>query len=224
MECKFSLEVFRFNCETDYLPYYKVHKIKIDRDKSVADLLELVAQEELNFGYPKDEFAAIKINNSLVFTSTKLEEIIDSFGVELIFEPISTRRATKDLEINRDDFENKFNVLEEFVSSKDKKNYLSYIREYYSSPIVDLEEEYLGDALFAFAYDMIIKYPNKKNKILDTIAQEIGVWLHVNISNRLYPINFDLERKVDFLKNEIVKRDIPANKFVAKLQEISSGF
>ncbi|WP_458701369.1 DUF5644 domain-containing protein [Sulfurospirillum sp. 1307] len=224
MECKLTLQVFRFNHKTDYLPYYRKHVVKIDEQKSVADLLAMVSENELDFGYEDKEFSAIKINNKSLFVSTKIKEVVDFFGNELTLEPLSPKRVEKDFIINTDDFNKKFDLLDAYVEGSDRKIYKSYIREYYSSPVVNLSDEYLGDALFAFAYDMIEKYPNMKDKILNAIALQDGIWLHVNISNKLYPINFDLERKVEFLKNKIIKQETPANKYVAKLQEISKSF
>lgn len=224
MECKLILQVFRFNHKTDYLPYYKKHVVKIDMQKSVADLLAVVSENELDFGYETEDFSAIKINKKALFVNTKLEEVVEFFGEELTLEPLSPKRVLKDFIINKDDFEEKFDLLDAFVDASDRKLYKSYIREYYSSEVINLEDEFLGDALFAFAYDMVEKYPQMKNKILDAISSETGIWLHINTSNKLYPVNFELERKVEFLKNEIIKKETPVNEYVAKLQDISRSF
>jgi len=225
MVSKLVLGVFRFNSKTDYLPYYKKLVIKIDMEKTVADLLAVIKDDEKVFEYPTDKNAAIKINGKALFTSEKLSNIVEYFGKELQLDPLNSKRATNDLCMNHDDFKNRFDVLDAFVDSSDKKLFSSYIREHYSSPIVNLEEEYLGDGLFCFAYDMIQKYAERKSQILNAISkQDIGVWLHVNISNKLFPENYDLERKVDFLKNEIIKQADSANNFVEKQKKISSNF
>ncbi len=225
MEIKLVLGVFRFNSKTDYLPYYKKVVIKIDMEKTVADLLAVIKDDEKVFEYPMDKNAAIKINGKALFTSEKLSNIVESFGKELQLDPLNSKRATNDLLMNYDDFKNRFDVLDAFVDASDIKLFKSYIREHYSSAIINLEEDYLGDALFAFAYDMIQKYPERKSQILDSIcAQDIGIWLHVNISNKLFPLNYELERKVDFLKNEIIKQKSSVNNFVDKQKNFSSNF
>ena len=225
MECKLTLEVFRFNSKTDYLPYYKKHVIKIDVNKKVSDLLALIKEDEKAFEYPVGKNAAITINGLSLFTSVKIKTIKESFGKELKLEPLNTKRATKDLTINEDDFQSKFDILDAFVDARDKKVYKSYLREHYASPIVNMDCEYLGDALFGFAYDMIEKYPTRKLEILSCISKlEGGIWLHVNISNTLFPKNTALEKKIDFLKNELVKQATPANKFVEVQQNISRNF
>lgn len=193
-------------------------------EKTVADLLAVIKDDEKVFEYPTDKNAAIKINGIALFTSEKLLDIVENFGKELQLDPLNSKRATNDLVMNHDDFKDRFDVLDAFVDSSDKKLFNSYVREHYSSPIINLEEDYLGDGLFSFAYDMIHKYPERKLQILNAIAsQDEGVWLHVNISNKLFPQNYDLERKVDFLKNEIIKQENSANNFVEKQKKISSN-
>lgn len=225
MECKLTLEVFRFNSKTDYLPYYKKHVIKIDENKKVSDLLALIKEDEKVFEYPVGKNAAIIINGLALFTNEKISAIKQSFGKELKLEPLNAKRATLDLTINDDDFQSKFDILDAFVDSGDRKVFKSYIREHYASPIINLDTAYLGDALFGFAYDMIEKYPLRKLEILNTIAKlDDGIWLHVNVSNKLFPKNTVLEKKIDFLKNELVKQDTPANKFVEVQQNISRNF
>ncbi len=222
MECKLILEVFRFDCKTDYLPYYKKVVMKIDEKKTVADLLAIIKEDEKAFEYPVGKNAAIKINDKSLFTTQKIEDIKKIFGKELKLEPLSSKHSTKDLSINEKDFEEKFDLLDAFVASNDRKVYKSYIREHYSSPMVNMEEEFLGDALFAFAYDMSVKYPQRKTQILETIAQQdSGIWLHVNISNRLYPANTELERKIVYLKNAILNDENIKNEFVNSLRDLS---
>lgn len=225
MQTKLVLGVFRFNSKTDYLPYYKKIVIKIDMEKTVADLLAVIKDDEKVFEYPKDKNAAIKVNTKALFTSEKLSTVVEEFGKELQLDPLNSKRAINDLLMNYDDFKNRFDVLDAYVDSNDRKLFNSYVREHYSSPIINLEEDYLGDGLFCFAYDMIQKYPDRKKDILNAISeQSTGIWLHVNISNKLFPENYELERKVDFLKNEMIKQVDSANSFVAKQKKLSSNF
>ena len=225
MQSKLVLGVFRFNSKTDYLPFYKQHVIKIDLEKTVADLLAVIKDDEKVFQYPTDKNAAIKVNGTALSTTQKLSDVVEYFGKELQLDPLNAKRATDDLMMNHDDFENKFDVLDAFVDASDKKLFKSYIKEHYASPMVNLEEDYLGDGLFGFAYDMIQKYPERKSQILDAISsQDAGIWSHINISNKIFPIQYELERKIDFLKNEIIKQDVPANKFVETQKNLSSNF
>jgi succinate dehydrogenase/fumarate reductase-like Fe-S protein len=224
MECKLVLEVFRFDCKTDYLPYYKKGVLKIDIQKTVADMLRLIKDDEKSFEYPIGANAAIKINGKSLFTDMKIEEVKDVFGKELQLDPLNSKRSEKDLHINTEDFDAKFDILDAFVDASDRKVFKSYIREHYASPIVNMEDEFIGDGLFAFAYDMVVKYPERRTKILESIAKkDSGIWLHVNISNRLYPQESELERKIVYLKNAILSDDDIVDAFVDAQRNISRG-
>ncbi|MBL0686537.1 MAG: DUF5644 domain-containing protein [Sulfurospirillum sp.] len=224
MECKFVLEVFRFDCKTDYLPYYKKIVLTIDTKKTVTDLLAIIKDDDKSFCYPAKKNAAIKINGKLLFTDEKLENIREFFGQKLQLDPINSKRSVKDLSINKEDFDKKFDLVDAFVKAKDKKVYKSYIREYYASPIVNMEEDFIGDGLFSFVYDMIIKYPKRRTKMLETISKkESGVWLHVDMSNKLYPFNNELERKITYLRHAILNDKSIVNDFVNLQRNLSRG-
>lgn len=215
MECKLELSVFRFNAKTDVLRYYKNHVLKIDRSKTLNDLLALVVEEDLSFGYPKDEYAAIKINDKALFLTTTIDDIVNDFGKELVLEPLNTKRSVHDLIINDDDFNASFDLLAPYVDSSDKEIFKSYIPYHYASSAVNLVEGFQGDALFVFAYDMIQKYPARKKDILTVIAnEETGIFLHVTLCNKLYPCGSQVEEKIIALKNEIIALIPHANKLV----------
>jgi len=225
MECKLTLNVFRFNSKTDYLPYYKKHVVKIDTKKSVANLLAIIKEDESSFDFPTGRNAAININGMALFVNEKISTIVENFGKELQLEPLNSKRATKDLSMNDDDFQASFDILDAYVDASDRKLYRSYVREHYSSPILNLEEDFIGDAICAFAYDMIEKYPDRKTDILNSISKKDGgIWLHVNISNKLFPKNNELEDKIIFLKNEILKQELPRDCFVQEQKKISENF
>lgn len=224
MECKLELSVFRFDAKTDFLPYYKKHIIKIDRSRTVNDLLALIQKEELSFGYAHDEFSAIKINSKALFTTESIDDIVKHFGKELTFEPLSTRRVVHDMIIDDGDFYASFDLLDAFVESKDKALFKSYIIYHYASSLLTLEDTFQGDALFAFAYDMIQKYPYQKNAILRVVADpKHGVFLHVKACNKIFPCATEVEQKISALKNEIMKHRPFVNSYVEKLfQRIDS--
>ena len=112
---KFFLSVFRFNAQTDYLPYYKKHVISIEEDKSVEDLLACVKDEDPLFDYPKGSNIGIKINGKTLYTDTKLSEVYGAFGAELKIESLKEKRAVKDLIIDTNDFYNSFDKISAFL-------------------------------------------------------------------------------------------------------------
>ncbi|MBE0490796.1 MAG: DUF5644 domain-containing protein [Sulfurospirillum sp.] len=220
MEYKIMLSVFRFNAKTDYLPYYKKITLKIDGEKLISDMLETIKDDEKAFEYPIGKNAGIKINGLALFTNEKVATVVASLGRELTCEPLSTKRAIKDLCINSQDFIDKFDILDAFIESSDKKIYDSFINEYYASDILKYNDQYMGDALFAFAYEMIEKYPQRKEQILQAIAcEENGIWHHIDISNKLFNKDLSLQTKIEKLKNLIIQEIPLCNTYVEKLSQ-----
>ena len=218
MECKLELSVFRFDATTDFLPYYKKHILKVDLAKTVNDLFALIHAEDLSFGYPTDTYAAIKINGKALYTNVLLEEVVEHFGKSLTLEPLSTKRAVKDMMVDQQDFEESFDLLASFVDAKDKPLFQSYCIYHYASSVHEFIDGFQGDALFAFAYDMIQKHPEFRREILKTIAHaDTGVFLHVKLCNKIYPCAKEVEQKISEIKNLILSELPTVNASVEKL-------
>ncbi len=218
MEYKLELSVFRFDALSDYLPYYKKHFITIDSKKSVLDLLSLIKDQDPSFEFSKGKFAALKINHKALYTKVRIKEIVEHFGQTLTIEPLSTKRATKDMIINHQDFDQSFSLLAPYVEAKDKPLFQNYLIYHYASNVHEFVENFQAEALFAFAYDMIEKYPEAKKKILSIIADEHkGIFLHVRLCNKIYPCAKEVEQKIASLKNMILKELPNINPLVQKL-------
>lgn len=217
MECKLALSVYRFDAKTDFLPYYKKHFITIDRGLSVNDLLASIQAEDGSFDYPKGELAALKINGRALFSNVSIDGLINSFGKSLTLEPLNTKRVTKDMIIDTTDFYKSFDLLKAFVDAKDKALFEQYLIYHYASSVLDFIPDFQGDALFAFAYDMIHKHPEHKREILEIVANEhTGLFLHVRLCKKIYPCGADVEKKITDLKNEVIKHRPFANALVEK--------
>ncbi len=205
MTYKLRLSVFRFDAKCDYLPFYKKHIIKIDEEKTLADLLAMIKEEDRLFDYPMDKNAAIRIGAKNLFTNVKIGDIVENFGSELTLMPMSEKRALKDLIINKDDFYEKFDLIDAFVDSSDKKTFDKLAIYHYASDVARYSDDFQGDALFLFAYQMIEKYPSYKNKILNILDNKNGIWLHTNVCGKVFPTDFDVEDKINRVKNEVLK-------------------
>ncbi|EAO7179258.1 hypothetical protein FEO64_05670, partial [Campylobacter jejuni] len=121
------------------------------------------------------------------------------FDFSLCIEPLSTKRAIKDLIIDKNDFLDKYKYLEKFGDEEDKKLYAKYDYLYYASEILDYLPEYMGDGVFYLASKMIEKYPEKKIEILKTLAdKEKGIFYHLESKNEI------LETTIKNLQNEIL--------------------
>ncbi len=206
MTYKLRLSVFRFDAKSDYLPFYKKHIIKIDEEKSLDELLEMIKGEDRLFDYPTGKTAAIKINDKGLFTSIKIGDIVENFGTELTLMPLSEKRASKDLIINDKDFYERFDLIDPFVDSSDKARFKELMIYHYVSDTYKYDDSYQGDALFLFAYEMINKYQSQAKKILNLIDSETdGIWLHTNLCGKIFPIDYKIEEKINILKDEILK-------------------
>ncbi|MDX1809858.1 MAG: DUF5644 domain-containing protein [Sulfurospirillaceae bacterium] len=204
MELELRLSVFRFDASCDYLPFYKKHIIKIEDSKTLDDLLALIKEEDRLFDYPVGRNAAISILGKNLFTKTKISAIVEAFGEELTLLPMNQKRTTKDLIINTEDFYKKFDLIDPFVVASDKKIFEKLIIYHYASDVYDYTDDFQGDALFLFAYEMAKKYPGQAKQIFNIIDnKETGIWLHTDICNKVFPFDFEVEKKISDIKNEI---------------------
>ena len=218
MECKLELSVFRFDATTDFLPYYKKHFITIDTQSTLSDLLAAIKTEDATFGYPQMHKVALKVNQRALFSDVTLDTLIKTYGKSLTLEPLSTKRVVKDLVINVDDFYQRFDLLKAFVDEKDKAVFESYIIYHYASRVLDFLPNFQRDALFAFAYDMIQKHPERKREILEVIAhEEFGIFSRIKLCKKIYPCGAEVEKKVVNLKNDILQQRPYINHLVEKL-------
>lgn len=215
MQCQLELSVFRFDATTDFLPYYKKYEVSVDDDGTVQDVLEAIYAQDSHFGYPKGGLSALKINGKVLFAQERLKEVVEHFGKSFTLEPLSTRRATKDIVIDLRDFYERFDLLDAFVDSKDKPQFESYLLYHYASSVHDLLDDFYGDALFAFAYDMTQKHPEREKAILNVVAhEEYGVFHRVRLCDKIFPCASEGEKKIAALKNRLLKELPHANPLV----------
>ncbi|MEA2111369.1 MAG: succinate dehydrogenase/fumarate reductase iron-sulfur subunit [Campylobacterota bacterium] len=175
-----TFKVFRFNAETDYLPYYKEYQMEVTSEEVVLDILNRIKWEfDGTFSYRRScrhgicGACAVKINGKGVLAcKERMNDIIELFGTELTIDPLSEKRAVKDMIIDKEDF---------WVKHEEVKPYLiSHIEEHpemecavtpeqaeellesdlciqcglchYSCPALEENEAFFGPAAFAKAY------------------------------------------------------------------------
>ncbi|EOC3119128.1 DUF5644 domain-containing protein [Campylobacter coli] len=197
---KLELRIFRFDKTKDYEAYYKPYIYdNYENFASFYDLLLQVQDDDIYFDFDKDEDTYIVVNKQIIPLFTPLEKIAKEFDFSLCIEPLSTKRAIKDLIIDKNDFLDKYKYLEKFGDEEDKKLYAKYDYLYYASEILDYLPEYMGDGVFYLASKMIEKYPDKKIKILKTICDtQKGIFYHLTSKNE------DLENTIKNLQKEII--------------------
>ncbi len=178
---KLTFKTFRFNAETDFLPYFKTYEMEVGKDELVLDILNRIKWEfDGSFSYRRScrhgicGSCSIKVNGKPVLSCKQnVWELVDIFETDtLLLEPQSKKRVVKDMIIDKKDFWSKHDKLKPYlvaeidehpkeeikVSPHDAEQLLEadYCIQcgncYYACPAVEVNEEYFGPAQFAKAY------------------------------------------------------------------------
>jgi len=175
-----TFNVFRFNAETDYLPYYKKVELEVTSEEVVLDILNRIKWEvDGSFSYRRScrhgicGACAIKVNGKGVLAcKERMNDLIELFGTELTLEPLSIKRAIKDMIIDKQDFWEKHEAIEPYLISHidehpemecavtpeqaeallDSDYCIQCGLCHYACPVIEINEDYLGPAAFAKAY------------------------------------------------------------------------
>ena len=214
MKSEIFIELFRFNAQTDYLPYYQKHTLTYSEDETINDLL--IKMNEIDaFGF--DENCNLKVNELYVNASELVAAIVERCGNEIQINPISEFRAKKDLLIDRSDFIEKLSLLDEYIGAEENIAYRKSTElAYYASNTLNYNREYIGDHVLIIAADLIEKKFELKNEIIEKlISEDNGLWYHTSISNRLLSTEQEEKiQKVIYLALEYIK---PRTKIAKKL-------
>lgn len=200
---KLEISLFRFDKDSDYLPYYTKHFLKIESEKNLLDILKTINQTS-SFGFAKSEDFDLVINGIYVKASITINELVQNFGKELTIEPSSIRRAYNDLLIDERDFEERINILEDFIDDEDVENYKNLKQYYYASNTLNYKSDYIGDSILILAYDLIQKNPKQKTHILSALNEvEVGAQYHTNLENRIYNFDSKIEEKIQTIQKDL---------------------
>ncbi len=201
-----TFKVFRFNTETDYLPAYKEYQMEVTSEEVVLDILNRIKWEfDGSFSYRRScrhgicGACAVKVNGKGVLAcKERMNDIIDSFGTELTIEPVSTKRAVKDMIVDKSDFWEKHDAVKPYLVSdidehpKEESLVTPEQAEalleadlciqcglcHYSCPAIEENDEFFGPAAFAAAYRFNADVRDEGTlERLDTVNQPgAGVW------------------------------------------------
>jgi len=177
---KVNFKVFRFNSEQDYLPYYDDYEMEVTSEEVVLDILNRIKWDhDGSFSYRRScrhgicGACAIKVNGrSTLACKERMNDMIELFGNELTIEPLSIKRAVKDMIIDKSDFWEKHESVtpylvadideepkqENIVSPEDADKILDADlciqcgACHYACPVVEVNEEYMGPAALVAAY------------------------------------------------------------------------
>ena len=220
---KLEVSLFKFDHKSDYLPYYTKHFMKLQDEKTLLDVLNTIAKDESVSYEAKEEFL-VCVNGLYTNLGLTIEQIKADFGNEITIEPISIRRAKNDLLINEDDFNEKFdllskfaglNIISSYIDPEIKKAYQSYKLYFYASNTMNVEYNYIGDAILLLASDLIEKYPKDEQEILDIIANtDYSISYHTSLEGRVYNFDSAIEQKIQSLKEKLnIAKELSSQNF-----------
>lgn len=202
----FTLTLFRFDARTDYLPYTTKYTLDFDYGASLKDLLANIKSKDVLVGLSED---GVRVNGVLCSLELSLVDIVSRFGQELYVEPLSTKRAVKDLHIDKDDFLERFDLLAPYVEKVDREFFQTLILLHYASPALRYNPSILGSAFYYFSAKMIEKYPKFEVQIADIASEpSSGVQYHLPLDYELFNVPEDLESQIISLI-QIINKHFP---------------
>ena len=201
-----TFKVFRFNIETDFLPYYETYELEVNHEEVVLDILNRLKWEKSgSLSYRRScrhgicGSCSIKVNNKAVLACKEnMFGLIELFGNEMTLLPLSEKRAIKDFIIDKKDFWDKHDAVKPYLISEIDENpdseHLvspeSVERHaeadlciqcgscHYACPAIETNDEFFGPAAFVKAYRFASDVRDDAHKErLDMVnAPGQGVW------------------------------------------------
>jgi succinate dehydrogenase / fumarate reductase iron-sulfur subunit len=203
---KITFKVFRFNSETDYLPSYINYELEVTHEEVVLDILNRIKWEmDGSLSYRRScrhgicGICSVKVaGKAILACKENVLSLAAAFGTELVIEPLSIKRAMKDLIIDKGDFWSKHDQIKPYLISEIEEypetenlvtpheaealNEADYCIQcgacHYSCPALEVNEQFIGPAAFAKAFrfeaDVRDEAGNERLNIIN--APEEGVW------------------------------------------------
>ncbi|MEY3002484.1 MAG: hypothetical protein RLZZ428_859 [Pseudomonadota bacterium] len=203
---KVTIKAFRFNAETDYLPYIKHYEMEVGKDDLILDLMNRIKWEhDGSFSYRRScrhgicGACGIKVNGKPVLACKQNAiELLDLFDNDITLEPQSKKRAIKDMIIDKSDFWEKHAAVQPYIvadidphPTKETKQSIAQFNAmldsdlciqcgscHYACPALEVNPEYLGPAALTAAYRFTIDTRDHAGQErLELTSQEgLGVW------------------------------------------------
>ncbi len=203
---KVNFKVFRFNADDDYLPYYEDYTMEVTSEEVVLDILNRIKWDhDGSFSYRRScrhgicGACAIKVNGrSTLACKERMNDMIDLFGSELTIEPLSIKRAVKDMIIDKADFWEKHDAVHPYLISDVEEHpeheHLVSPEEaeqlleadlciqcgacHYACPVVELNDDFFGPAAFAKAYrfEADVRDEAHTSRLTELHEEKQGLW------------------------------------------------
>ena len=201
-----KFKVFRFNEETDYLPAYKEYDVEVTSEDVVLDILNKIKWEhDGSFSYRRScrhgicGACAIKVNGRATLACKEnMNDMIELFGEDIVIEPLSKKRAIKDMIIDKGDFWEKHDQITPYLISEidehpemecavsPQESEMLMEADYciqcgachYACPVVEVNEDFIGPAAFvkAYRFEADVRDDAHVERLNEINAPSQGVW------------------------------------------------
>jgi len=203
---KVNFKVFRFNADEDYLPYYENYDMDVTSEEVVLDILNRIKWDhDGSFSYRRScrhgicGACAINVNGRATLACKEsMNTMVEIFGNELVIEPLSKKRAVKDMIIDKKDFWEKHDAVKPYLISDidehPEHEHLVTPEEaeelneadlciqcgacHYACPVVEINDDFFGPAAFAKAYrfEADVRDDGEIKRLTAIHEEKQGVW------------------------------------------------
>lgn len=245
---KITFKMFRFNSETDYLPTYIDYVVDVTHENVILDILTNIKNEmdgTLSFRRSCRHgicgICSVKVNGKAILACKEnVLKLVETYGTTLTIEPLSIKRAMKDLIIDKEDFWVKHDQVKPYLISDveehpehehivtpqeaEELNEADYCIQcgacHYSCPALEINEQFIGPAAFAKAYRFEADVRDDAHvERLDVInAPEQGVWDCVKCMEcaEVCPKDVNPIEKITKLHNMVFTEGNPLNNIATR--------
>jgi succinate dehydrogenase/fumarate reductase-like Fe-S protein len=203
------ISLFRFNHQTDYLPYYKKYTVDYLQEETVGDLLGRLCEIE-TFSFEPSSGFGVKINGLFVTTDAKLASVVDRVGADLKIEPLSLVRVYEDLMIDPSDCIQKVDIFKVYITDEQRERYIKELTlTYYASNTLNFNRDYIGDHALVIANDIIERDAGLQDAIMAIVTdRDSGIWYHTSLKNRLMQPDERVEKAVAQLRSMLPEQTV----------------
>ena len=211
-----KIEIFRFNAKKDILSYFKPYFLEI---LDYANLDELFLHVKKIDPYFQPTTGFVKVNDVVVSTAEPLENLYEKFTGELVISPLDEKRAVLDLEINDDDFWEKFKPFDKFCDQADKEFYASLKPYFYADFVRKYEPNFIGAAAITLAHHLYKK--EKNDEIIRLINNENGILIACKINDFIFCGSEIYTEAIRFFKEILeIKEDETSKNELEKIKSL----
>jgi len=183
-----EIELFKFDSQTDYLPYYKNYHLQEEDLRTIDDVLNKVYSIE-KFGRLENETFFVRVNDVFTDTTAAFETLLDD-SKTLRIEPISIKRAVNDLIIDTKDYKKKLELLAPYLTDiKEMIQEKTYMLEYYASNTLYFKDDYIGEHVILLVSDILKELPMLQEELYQLIDCEDGLRHRTSLAYRIQDEN-----------------------------------